>query len=325
MAPPEVGQLLTRAQIIYGAAVLAMAFLATAEALRRRSALGFLGVWFFLILAPTSSVMPMDAAFAAEHRMYLPLMAVVAAAVLGAHGLWIRLGSSRISGKALVALLVLGAGSLGTLTHLRNRDYHSQFKIWNSSILSWPINPRGHVNRGAAHARAGRHALAIRDYDKAIAANPDQIFAHLSRGMVLEASGDHDQAIASYSRAVGHARRRRASDRGRLRTGENDRIESLALNGWAWILATSSQKRHRDGARAVTFARRANELTHQKSAAMLDTLAAAHAEAGQFDEAVKVVQKAIAMDRSSADVREYRQRLVSYRARRPHREFGSKP
>ena len=52
----------------------------------RAHPLGFLGAWFFLILAPTSSVLPMSVEVAAERRMYLPLAAVVVLAVTGAGG-----------------------------------------------------------------------------------------------------------------------------------------------------------------------------------------------------------------------------------------------
>ena len=56
----------------------------------RGPAWGFLGAWFFLILAPTSSVMPLaDLAF--EHRMYLPLAAVVTVTVLGGYRLLVEI------------------------------------------------------------------------------------------------------------------------------------------------------------------------------------------------------------------------------------------
>ncbi len=59
---------------------------ATLWSLYRKSWVGFWGAWFFLILAPTSSILPIaDLAF--EHRMYLPLAAVVVVAVVGGHGL----------------------------------------------------------------------------------------------------------------------------------------------------------------------------------------------------------------------------------------------
>ena len=67
-------------QIIPAAAVIAALLAATLWALRRAPALGFLGAWFFLILAPTSSFVPIITEVAAERRMYLPLAAVVSGA-----------------------------------------------------------------------------------------------------------------------------------------------------------------------------------------------------------------------------------------------------
>ena len=68
-------------QVLPGALVVLPLLVGTLWALRRKPALGFLGTWFFLILAPTSSVVPFaDPAF--EHRMYLPLAAVVLGVVL---------------------------------------------------------------------------------------------------------------------------------------------------------------------------------------------------------------------------------------------------
>ncbi len=315
---PEVGRLLTGVQLVTGAVVLGITLTGAALAMFKRPGVGFLAAWFFLILAPTSSVMPMDAEFAAEHRMYLPLAAVVALLVLGAHALVERLGAR--ARRPALAALALVAGTLLVMTHLRNRDYHDQLSIWGSSIEAWPINPRAHVNRGNAHARARRLIKAIEDYDRAIELMPDHASAHLSRAMVQEARGLRDEAIASYSRTVTVERRRRAAGRGMR--AHNRNVEVLALNGWAWILATSPHARQRDGARAVTLARRAVSLSDRESAAVLDTLAAAHAEAGQFAEAVKVGQRAVKLARSGRDpsLAEYRQRLVSYLARRPHRE-----
>ncbi len=59
------------------ATVLVVAVLGSLWLVRRRHWLGFIGVWFFAILAPTSSVVPIVSEVAAERRMYLPLAAVV--------------------------------------------------------------------------------------------------------------------------------------------------------------------------------------------------------------------------------------------------------
>ncbi|MCK4851206.1 MAG: hypothetical protein KAT11_07640, partial [Phycisphaerae bacterium] len=110
----------------------------TVVALRRRPWLGFLGVWFFAILAPSSSFVPVFAQASAEKRMYLPLAAVVVAVVLCGYALGAGLlGRLAISdrrraslGRALGYIL---AGAvvviLGLLTFTRNSDYASEFSI----------------------------------------------------------------------------------------------------------------------------------------------------------------------------------------------------
>src|ERR1019366_8509421 len=76
-------------RVFLDAALVAALVAATVWALVRRPALGFLGAWFFLILAPSSSFVPVATETMAEHRMYLPLIAVV---VLAAVAAWAWLG-----------------------------------------------------------------------------------------------------------------------------------------------------------------------------------------------------------------------------------------
>ena len=66
----------------YGALVLILAGL-TVWALVRRPKVGFLGLWFFTTLSPTSSIVPIATEVGAERRMYLPLAAIVVLAVVG--------------------------------------------------------------------------------------------------------------------------------------------------------------------------------------------------------------------------------------------------
>jgi len=106
-----------------------------------------LGVWFFAILAPSSSVVPLFQQIAAEKRMYLPLAAVVICVVVGGYlaGRWlvrrgtISLGMSHIVANFLVVFLAI---TCGILTFLRNRDYQSQLSIWQDTIAKVPQNSR---------------------------------------------------------------------------------------------------------------------------------------------------------------------------------------
>jgi len=107
----------------------------------RSSWLGFAGAWFFLILAPTSSVLPIMTEVAAERRMYLPSAAVIAVV---AAALW-RAGSGMprwIWGTA-VALL---ACVLSIATAARNWDYRSDLAIWTDTVTKRPNDARAHLH-----------------------------------------------------------------------------------------------------------------------------------------------------------------------------------
>ncbi len=95
-----------------------------------------------------------------------------------------------------------------------------------------------------------------------------------------------------------------------------------ANNGLAWLLATSSDARIRDGTRAVSLAERANRLTGGSNPLMLRTLAAAQAEAGRFDAALQAAQQALERAESQSNeplARALREDVVSYKAGRPLR------
>ncbi|PWU14145.1 MAG: hypothetical protein C5B50_17895 [Verrucomicrobia bacterium] len=96
-----------------------------------------------------------------------------------------------------------------------------------------------------------------------------------------------------------------------------------ALNNMAWIRSASAQPQYRDGAEAVKLAERACELTHYKEAAYIGTLGVAYAEAGRFDEAVAMAEKA----RESAQAAGDKQRAAKnqelmelFKAHRPYRD-----
>jgi tetratricopeptide (TPR) repeat protein len=89
--------------------------------------------------------------------------------------------------------------------------------------------------------------------------------------------------------------------------------------GAAWILATARDKRVRNGAQAVELATQAVKLTKEKDATILDVLAAAYAEQGDFQAAQQWEEKAIARG-DSDDLAFYQRRLVSYQSGKPWRE-----
>ena len=192
----------------YLAAVGAM-LAATLWAFRRRAELAFLGVWFFAILAPSSSIVPLPQQVAAEKRMYLPLAAVVTLTVTGAWTLW-RVLANRWAGvrpqrwlKAVpVVVLAAVAMGLGVRTLVRNEDYRTAEVLWRQTVESRPDNPRAHNDLGATLASAGRAEEAALHFQKAVQIKPDYAKAHYNWGNALRGQGRFEEAIAHYQEAV---------------------------------------------------------------------------------------------------------------------------
>jgi len=205
--------ILPSAMVIVGLlAAGAWAWRTSSNPLATGPAWGFLTAWFFLILGPTSSLIPADSP-AYEHRMYLPLAAVVATVVLGAFELGKRFLSSRApGGRALPTTrqgLMLAAGASGSvvllfasLTIQRNRDYSSELTIWQDTVTKRPNNSRAHNNLGFYLARQGRLQAAIGHYEQALRLRPDHPDAQNNLGIVLMGQGRPQEAIGHYERAL---------------------------------------------------------------------------------------------------------------------------
>lgn len=148
----------------------------TIVALHRRLAAGFLGGWFFAILAPSSSVVPLITQTMAEHRMYLPLAAVIALVVLGAYR-W-------LGRRSLPVWLVLAvAAGFGTVA--RNRDYASNVKLWSVTVAELPGNPRAQSSLGCALAVEGRNDEALVHLAEAVRLKPDYAETRYNLGNFL--------------------------------------------------------------------------------------------------------------------------------------------
>ena len=167
----------------------------TLLSLWRRPWLGFLGAWFFAILAPSSSVVPLVTQTMAEHRMYLPLAAVTTLAVIG-----IRRVFGRWSWAAIAAL----AAGFGVVTANRNGDYRSAVAIWSDTVAKMPANARAHNNLGNALADVpGQLDAAIREFREAVRLSPEFARAHNNLGNALaKVPGRSGDALAEYQAAV---------------------------------------------------------------------------------------------------------------------------
>jgi len=145
----------------------------TGIALVLKPTAGFLGAWFFITLAPSSSFVPIVTEVGAERRMYLPLAAVVVLAVIGAYLGLQRAGVTRrsLQMRGAVAALALVVVALAYTTALRNREYASSVTLLQTSVDRWP-HGRAHVNLAAVLKEQGKIDEAIAHLRVALPDNP---------------------------------------------------------------------------------------------------------------------------------------------------------
>jgi len=192
-------------------AVLAALLAGTLVAFRYRPALGFLGVWFFVILGPSSSFLPIVTEVGAEHRMYLSLAAVVVLVVICGYALGRRLSGRLAASDARRKMLgrVLGyslAGAVvvtfGLLTARRNVDYRSKISIWQDTVNKRPNHARSQLNLGFAFGQKGKLDGAVTHFTRALELRPNYAKAHSNLGLTLAKQGKPDQAIMHFNRAL---------------------------------------------------------------------------------------------------------------------------
>jgi Flp pilus assembly protein TadD len=182
----------------------------TTCALWKKSPLGFPGAWFFLILAPTSSIYPIHMEVAAERRMYLPLAGVVVTVVLlfwyffnHAGKKWMNFKPYKsITAVFLVCLCVL---VLGFTTTLRNLDYHDPERMWKLVLKQQPGNCRAYLNLGIFYLEHGRKQDAIMAYEKALecSRDPGEIARlHANLAHLLLDGNEFEKAWMHFEKAV---------------------------------------------------------------------------------------------------------------------------
>jgi tetratricopeptide (TPR) repeat protein len=191
------------------------------------------------------------------------------------------------------------------------KDYDKAIADYDEAIRLDPTYPavddklaRAHEGRGRVWVEKNDYDQAIADFGEAIRLDPSAVAAYGNRGWAWTKKKVFDKAVADYDEAV------------RL-----DPDDCSALNNAAWLKATCPEERFRNGREAVELATKANNLLGGEYFAWLDTLAAAHAEAGDFESAIKVQNKAIESNpKDTQFVEGAKQRLALYQDHKAYRE-----
>lgn len=204
--------------------------------------------------------------------------------------------------------------------------------------------------RAALYVQLKQPEKAMNDLEKAIAVNPRCGSAYGSRGIILVSNGEYEKALPDLKKGielgyrVAQAYWARAKVYHKQKNYENeiddlqqalrlDPNDAWANNLLAWTLATCPNKGLRDGRTALAHAQKACQLANYQHAVFLETLAAAHAELGDFPEAVRRQNEAIRLHEAAGQSLDVlvpvswrptadpaRMRLVSYEKRSPTRE-----
>ena len=171
----------------------------TAWGLARHRKLAFLGVWFFLILAPTSSFRPLSVEPAAERRMYLPLAAVVVLAVLAGYELSKRIRAPRAVPWTIVAFLAV---VLSIVTIRRHEVYRTTVSFWTDVVEKRQFNTRARIWLGKHFQDTGNRSEALRYFEEAVHLNSANAEAHYDLATVLLEEGRNDEAIGHFREAL---------------------------------------------------------------------------------------------------------------------------
>ena len=248
---------------------------------RRRPWVGFLAAWFFLILTPTSTVVPIVTEVAAERRMYLSLAAVVVFVVLGMHA-GVRAVARRVGWRTdrVVAMVILSAlaVALASATVRRNEDYTNTLALWKDVVAKRPNNARARLNLGDTFYREGQLQEAKDQFAEAVRIAPGNDVAHYGLGLVLAGQRDFNGAIAEYTEAL------------RLRPRYADAHNSLGV-------VYAMQGRMEDAIAEYSQAVQINP----NQANIRYNLALALANQGRLEEAARQYGEAVRIEPESAD------------------------
>jgi tetratricopeptide (TPR) repeat protein len=231
-------------------------------------------------------------------------------------------------------------------------DWNAEKNDLNTIVEKYPRVANNYLRRGQALQKHGELDAALADFDKMIEFYPHYLDYYQTRAVLLKQKGDPSAAKDSFNKLIEFRSEKIKStpenpatydDRGLVfktqgdyaaaikdfdKAIELDKSFAQSLNNRAWLRATCPSAEFRSGKQAIEDATRACELTNWQNASYLDTLAAAYAEAGDYDKAIEWETKVLGMFQPGianlassklfrADVEA---RLASYRQQQPLRE-----
>ena len=189
---------------------------------------------------------------------------------------------------------------------LRQGKIDEAIEHYHQALEIWPDYALAHRNLGLALAQGGQSAQAIIHFQRAVQIDPDYAAAHQNLADVLSRTSRFAEAADHYRIVL-----RLAPD------------HIGAMNDLAWLLATCPDAGVRNGPEAARLATEANRRVNFTQPLLLDTLAAAYAEVGDFDRAVAAARRAVELARAHNQAEladQYEARLRLFQARHAYRQ-----
>ena len=223
----------------------------------------------------------------------------------------------------------------------KKRDLDNAIKDFTEAIRIDPTLTNAFLRRGDFRYEKGDLDNAIKDFTEAIRLDPKFAPAYHNRGFFWGLKGDLDKAIKDYTEAIRldpklsstYTNRGRAwSEKGDLDDAISDYTEAIRLDPknavayrkLAWVFGASPNADFRNGSKAVEYAKHACEISAWKDCYNLDALAAAYAEQGDFEEAIKWQEKAIELTTNEEEKAVLRTRIELYKEGKPYRDEPKK-
>jgi protein O-mannosyl-transferase len=290
-------------QIVGSAALLASITLAVLWRARSRPFLAVGWLWFLGTLVPVIGLVQVGNQSLADRYSYIPLIGLFIMIVWTGKSLVGRWHHARVE---LVVAVTVALSACLVVTRLQLRCWQNGETVWRHALAVTDGNAYAYLGLGYALLDAGKVDEGITELGKLFRIQPNFAEGHYRIAVALYSQGRIRESLNQYRTAL-----------------RCDPGSPLFLNNLAWLLATADDPTLRNGAEAVQLAERACDLTHYHGPYYIGTLAAAYAEAGRFEDAVRTAEqaRALAIASGDKDLAERTLKLLEiYRSRHPYHE-----
>jgi tetratricopeptide (TPR) repeat protein len=184
-------------------------------------------------------------------------------------------------------------------------DLDGAIRYYSAAIRVDPTMYVAIYSRGTIYMQQHKWDLAMADFNRALTVSPSFLLGAIKRAQLNQSLGHYDLALAELTHIIDLRPRIHAN--------------ALAHSSRAWIYATCPEPAFRNGKQAVADANLACKIDSWDNWDYIDTLAAAYAETGDFEKAIKFENKAMHKTRDADTVKGLQERLALYQQHQPFR------